>query len=126
MRDEGSGNRDQRSGLRIAQYAAGMRVHVSPVTHPVSPISRAMSTWITSLTTYRYGAWLERAMIATALAGAVVASGLLPGYPVEWRAVLSLAVLGLAIWSAPVGYFVAVAVVAYPLWFISPYLMVLL
>jgi hypothetical protein len=84
-----------------------------------------MSTWITSLTTYRYGAWLERAMIATALAGAVVASGLLPGYPVEWRAVLSLAVLGLALWSAPVGYFVAVAVVAYPLWFISPYLMVL-
>src|SRR5215212_6818643 len=84
-----------------------------------------MSTWITSLTTYQYGAWLERALVAVGLAGAVVASGLLPGYPVEWRAVLALAVLAVGVWSAPVGYFAAVAVTALPLWSLSPYLMVL-
>jgi len=68
---------------------------------------------------------VERALVAAGLAGALLASRLLPGFPVEWRAILVLAVLGLALWSAPVGYFAAVAVTAYPIWQFSPYLMVL-
>jgi hypothetical protein len=44
---------------------------------------------------------------------------------VEWRAVLALLVLALALWAAPAGYFAAVAVAAVPLWQFSPYLMVL-
>src|SRR5689334_18139214 len=84
-----------------------------------------MTTPFATLTTYRTVPWLERGLVAGGLAGALVASRLLPAYPVEWRAMLALIVLGLALWTAPAGYFAAVAVLAYPLWQFSPYLMVL-
>ena len=78
-----------------------------------------------AILTYHGPAVLERAVLALGLAGAVVASGLLPGYPLEWRALLPLAVLGLGLWSSIAAYFAAVAVLAFPLWQLSPYLMVL-
>jgi hypothetical protein len=84
-----------------------------------------MTTQFAAATTYRALPWLERGLVAVGLAGALVASRLLPAYPVEWRAVLALLVLALALWAAPVGYFAAVAVAAVPLWQFSPYLMVL-
>jgi hypothetical protein len=78
-----------------------------------------------AILTYHGPPVLERGALALGLAGAVVASGLLPGYPLEWRALLPLAVLGLGLWSPIAAYFAAVAVLVYPLWQLSPYLMVL-
>ncbi|HMA35370.1 MAG TPA: hypothetical protein VKY74_12945 [Chloroflexia bacterium] len=78
-----------------------------------------------SIIIYKGPAVLERAFLAAGLAGAILASQLLPGYPTEWRALLPLAVLGLGLWSTIVAYFAAVAVLAYPIWQLSPYLMVL-
>src|SRR5689334_21184045 len=75
--------------------------------------------------TYRGPAVLERATLAAGLAGLILASGLLPGYPLEWRALLPLAVLVLGLWSTIAAYLLTVAVLAYPIWQLSPYLMVL-
>jgi len=76
-----------------------------------------------TIITYKGPAVLERVVLAAGLAGAIVASQLLPGYPAEWRALLPLAVLALGLWTTIGAYFATVAVLAYPLWALSPYLM---
>ncbi len=78
-----------------------------------------------TIITYKGPLVLERAVLAAGLAGAIVASQLLPGYPTEWRALLPLAVLVIGLWTTIGAYFATVAVLAYPLWTLSPYLMVL-
>ncbi len=75
--------------------------------------------------TYRGPAGLQRAVLAAGLAGGILASQLLPGYPLEWRALLPLAVLGLGCWSTVAAYLATVAVLAFPIGQFSPYLMVL-
>ena len=76
-----------------------------------------------TIITYKGPAVLERVVLAAGLAGAIVASQLLPGYPAEWRALLPLAVLVIGLWTTIGAYFATVAVLAYPLWALSPYLM---
>ncbi|HET7077713.1 MAG TPA: hypothetical protein VFM49_09735 [Chloroflexia bacterium] len=78
-----------------------------------------------SVIVYKGPAVLERAVLAAGMAGAVLASQLLPNYPMEWRALLPLAVLGIGLWSTIGAYLAMVAVLAYPIWQLSPYLMVL-
>jgi len=78
-----------------------------------------------SVIIYKGPAVLERAVLAAGMAGAVLASQLLPNYPMEWRALLPLAVLGIGLWSTIGAYLAMVAVLAYPIWQLSPYLMVL-
>ncbi len=74
----------------------------------------------------RYWAGLERLLTAAGLAGLLLyLLRSLPAYPPYWDGVLAGAVFGASLGSPALGYFLAVAVAAYPLYHVSIYLMAL-
>ncbi|MBN1147994.1 MAG: hypothetical protein JXA78_12120 [Anaerolineales bacterium] len=71
----------------------------------------------------RYLNTLERMAVAAMLAGLVcVLLWELPSYPPYWDAVILVAIFAATLWSLPLGYFLAIAAAAYPLYHLSIYL----